>query len=62
VIQGRNGNYIVSQGQGDTALNAAVPQASPGDFERVANQIAQAPQPTQVAAMQPDQPERARTM
>ena len=62
VIQGRNGNYIVSQGQGDTALNAAVPQANPGDFERVANQIAQAPQPTQVAAVQPDQPERARTM
>jgi hypothetical protein len=35
---------------------------NPGDFERVANQIAQAPQPTQVAAVQPEQPERGRTV
>jgi hypothetical protein len=62
VVQGRNGQLIATQGQGDAALNVAVPKANPGDFERVANQIAQAPQPTQVAAVQPDQPERARTV
>lgn len=56
VMSGKNG-LIVSQGQGDTALNAAVPQAKQGDFERVAAQIAQPQQPQQVA-VQPEPPER----
>jgi uncharacterized protein (DUF1330 family) len=59
VVQGKNGNFIVSQGQGDAALNLAVPQAKPGDLERVSSQVAQAPQP-QPIAQQLDQPERAR--
>jgi hypothetical protein len=62
VVQGRNGQWIATQGQGDAALNVAVGKVNPGDFERVANQIAQAPQPTQTAAVQPDQPERGRTV
>jgi hypothetical protein len=62
VVQGRNGQWIATQGQGDAALNALVTKVNPGDFERVANQIAQAPQPTQTAAVQPDQPERPRTV
>jgi hypothetical protein len=56
VAQGRNG-LIVSQGQGDAALNLQVPQAKPGDFDKVAAQMAQ-PQPTQQIAMQTDQPEQ----
>lgn len=56
VMSGKNG-LIVSQGQGDTALNAAVPQAKQGDFERVAAQLAQ-PQPSQQIAAQPESPER----
>lgn len=56
VMSGKNG-LIVSQGQGDTALNAAVPQAKQGDFERVATQMAQPQQPQQVA-VQPEPPER----
>jgi hypothetical protein len=59
VIQGKNGNFIVSQGQGDAALNLAVPQAKQGDLERVSSHIAQAPQP-QPVALQLDQPERMR--
>jgi hypothetical protein len=61
VIQGKNGGMIVSQGQGDAALNLSVPQAKAGDFERVSAQIAQLPQTAQVAQQQ-EQPERARTM
>ncbi len=57
VALGKNG-LIVSQGQGDTALNVPVPQAKPGDFERVAAQIAQQPQPTQQVAIQPEVQER----
>lgn len=62
VVQGNNGGMIVSQGEGPTSVNAAVPQAKQGDFERVAVQMSQN-QNTQVAA-QPDQPERvtSRTM
>jgi hypothetical protein len=60
VVQGKNGNFVVSQGQGDAALNLAVPQARQGDFERVSSQVAQAPQP-QPIAQQLDQPERTRT-
>jgi len=56
VIQGRNG-LIVTQGDGATGINVPVPQAKAGDFERVATQMAQAPQ--QVAMVQ-DAPERAR--
>ncbi len=62
VVQGRNGQLIATQGQGDAALNVPVGKVNPGDFERVANQIAQTPQPTQVAAVQPDQPERGRAV
>jgi hypothetical protein len=53
VTQGKNG-LIVSQGQGDAALNLQVPQAKPGDFEKIATQMAQ---PQQIA-MQTDQPEQ----
>lgn len=61
VAQGKNG-LIVSQGQGDAALNVPVPQAKQGDFERVAQQLAvQPPQTPQIAAQQPDQPERKPT-
>lgn len=60
VNQGKNG-LIVSQGQGDAALNVPMPQAKAGDFERISTQMAQTPQPTQVAQQQ-DQPERARTV
>lgn len=61
VVQGKNGGLIVSQGEGATAINLPVPQAKAGDFERVAAQMAQLPQTTQVAQQQ-DQPERTRTM
>lgn len=54
VLQGKNG-LVVSQGQGDAALNLQVPQVKQGDFERVA--AAQPAQPQQVA-MQPEQSER----
>jgi hypothetical protein len=56
VVQGKNG-LVVSQGQGDTAVNVAVPQVNQGDFERVATQIAQQPQPVQIA-VQPEVQER----
>jgi hypothetical protein len=61
VVQGRNGQWIATQGQGDAALNVPVPQPQPGDFERVAASKA-AEQPTQVAAVPPEQQERARTV
>lgn len=57
VVQGKNGGFVVSQGQGDGAVNLAVPQARQGDFERVSAQLAQAPQPPQTIS-QLDQPER----
>ncbi|MCC7247259.1 MAG: hypothetical protein IT473_01415 [Lysobacter sp.] len=61
VAQGKNG-LIVTQGQGDAALNVPVPQAKQGDFERVAQQLAvQPPQTPQIPAQQPDQPERKPT-
>ncbi|NJK42656.1 MAG: hypothetical protein HC937_02985 [Aquincola sp.] len=60
VVQGKNGNLIATQGQGDAALNVPVPEAKQGDFERVARQIAEQPQQPQQIAQQ-DQPERART-
>lgn len=62
VVQGRNGQLIATQGQGDAAINVAVPQAQPGDFERIAASKAAEPPVQQVAALQPDQPERARTV
>jgi hypothetical protein len=58
VVQGKNG-LIVSQGQGDAALNLQVPQAKQGDFDKVATQMAQ-PQQTQQIAMQQDQPQQER--
>jgi hypothetical protein len=57
VVQGKNGNLIATQGQGDAALNVPVPEAKQGDFERVARQMTE--QPLQIA--QQDQPERVRT-
>lgn len=57
VMQGKNG-LIVSQGQGDAAMNLQVPQAKQGDFEKVAAQMAAQPQQTQQIAMQPEQQER----
>lgn len=56
VMQGKNG-LIVSQGQGDAALNLQVPQAKQGDFEKIATQMAQ-PQQAEQIAMQPEQQER----
>ncbi|TXI51100.1 MAG: hypothetical protein E6Q50_01965 [Lysobacter sp.] len=41
VAQGKNG-WVVSQGEGDAALNVRVPPAQPGDFERVSQRLAQA--------------------
>ena len=57
VVQGKNG-FVVSQGQGDAAVNVAVPQAKAGDFERVAAQMTQQPQPTQQIAVQSETQER----
>lgn len=65
VVAGKNG-LIVSQGQGDAALNLQVPQSTPGDFDRVAARlqqvdpaqgIAQQAQAQQIAQTQQD-PER----
>lgn len=61
VVQGRNGNLIATQGQGDTAVNVAVPQAQPGDFQRVSQQMAQAPQQVEMAQAM-EQPQRSRSV
>ena len=61
VVQGRNGNLIATQGQGDAALNVAVPQAQPGDFQRVSQQMAQAPQQVEMAQAM-EQPQRSRSV
>ena len=60
VVQGRNGQFIATQGHGDAALNVLVPQANQGDFEKVATQMAAQPQQNQQISMaQPsDQQER----
>lgn len=57
VVQGKNGGFIVSQGQGDSAVNLAVQPAKQGDFDRVATQLAQ-PQQSQQVAVQPEPLER----
>ena len=57
VVQGKNGGFIVSQGQGDSAVNLPVPQAKQGDLERVATQLSQ-PQQSQNVAVQPEPLER----
>lgn len=63
VMAGRNG-LIVSQGQGDAALNLQIPQATPGDFDRVAARLQQADpaqglvQQTQQIALTQQDPER----
>ena len=63
VVQGRNGNFIATQGQGDAALNVAVPQAQQGDFERVATQMAAQPQQSQqVALAQPTEQQERKPM
>jgi hypothetical protein len=51
VTQGKSG-LIVSQGQGDAALNLQVPQAKQGDFEKIATQMAQPQQAQQIAMRQ----------
>jgi hypothetical protein len=53
VLQGKHG-FIVSQGEGPTSLALQVPPTGPGDFEKIATQMAQ---PQQIA-MQTDQPEQ----
>lgn len=57
VGQGKNG-FIVSQGQGDAALNVQVPQAKAGDYERIAAQAAQQTPTTPQIALQPETQER----
>lgn len=52
VVAGAKGDLIVFQGQGETGVRAAVPEAKPGDFERVTDQLAQ--QPVALAAQQPE--------
>jgi hypothetical protein len=61
VLQGTKG-LIVSQGQGDTALNASIPQAKAGDFERIADQFAKDPQSPEIVATRPSQPEAKRVI
>lgn len=62
VTQGKNG-LIVSQGQGDSALNLEVPAAKPGDFERIAaSKASENRDSMQVASVQPELPERVRSM
>lgn len=48
VSHGKNG-LIVTQGQGDAALNVPVPPAQQGDFQRISQQLTQASQQTDVA-------------
>lgn len=61
VMQGKHG-LIVSQDDGPTGINLQVPQAKPGDAQKVATQMAQ-PQQTQQVAMHIDSQERkGRTM
>lgn len=63
VVQGRNGNFIATQGQGEAALNVAVPPAQQGDFERVATQMASQPQQNQqVALAQPNEQQERKPM
>ncbi len=63
VVQGRNGNFIATQGQGEAALNVAVPPAQQGDFERVATQMAAQPQQNpQVAVAQPTEQQERKPM
>jgi hypothetical protein len=59
VVQGRIGQMIATQGQGDTAVNVPVPQAKQGEFERVSAQMTQQP-PQQQIAVQPEPQERKR--
>jgi hypothetical protein len=56
IVQSKNGGFIVSQGEGATAINLAVPQAKQGDFERISTQMAQQP-PTQLALGQAEKQE-----
>jgi hypothetical protein len=53
VVQGKHG-AIVSQGQGDSALNLPVPAARPGDFERIATDMSQLQSLQQAAIQQED--------
>lgn len=63
VVQGRNGNFIATQGLGDAALNVAVPSAQQGDFERVATQMAAKPQQDQQLALaQPTEQQECKPM
>lgn len=60
VAQGKNG-LIVTQGQGDAALNVPVPQPKSGDFERVSQQLAQATPQADVAQVA-EQAQRSRNV
>lgn len=60
VAQGKNG-LIVSQGQGDAALNVPVPPAQQGDFQRVSQQLAQVQQHADIAQTT-EQPQRGRNV
>jgi hypothetical protein len=57
VLQGRNG-LLVSQGHGDMALTAPIPQAKVGDFEKISIQMTQQPPSAQVALGQPEKQEK----
>ncbi len=59
VVAGTRGGLVVFQGQDASGVRASVPDANPGDFQRVADQFAQLP-PAQVA-QQTEQLERVRT-
>lgn len=59
VVSGSKGNLIVFQGQDASGVRASVPDAKPGDFERVADQLAKVP--TVQVAQEPEQPDRSRT-
>jgi hypothetical protein len=56
VMQGKSG-LLVSQGQGESAVNLQLPQSKQGDFERLAAQMTQ-PQQTQQLTAQPETLER----
>lgn len=59
VVAGANGGLIAYQRDDASGVRIAVPQANPGDFDRVSTQLAQVPNPQ--LALQTEQPERART-
>lgn len=59
VVAGNKGGLVAFQGQDASGVRASVPEAKPGDFERVSEQLAQVQ--TLQLAQQTDQPERTKT-